>query len=125
MSVYIIAIGGTGARFAEAVVHLGAAGLYAQGNQVENLEILFVDPDKGNGNVEGAVRTLKIYQECAQVIDGGIDKNLNWWMQTEVKQFEGGLWSPFEDSNQSKLRDVFKCQHPALKRRCSRASLIG
>lgn len=108
MSVYIIAIGGTGAKFAEAVAHLAASGLYARGNQVENLEILFVDPDKGNGNLETADRTLKSYQKCAGVIEEGIDQELHWWMQTEVSLFQGGLWSPFKDQEKFRLRDVFR-----------------
>jgi hypothetical protein len=108
MSVYVIAIGGTGAKFAEAVAHLAAAGFYSKGDYSEKIEILFVDPDKGNGNLKASDGTVKVYQKCAETIDRGINKNLDWWMQTEVNLFQGGLWSPFKVQDKFRLRDVFK-----------------
>jgi hypothetical protein len=49
---FIIAIGGTGSRCAEAVIHLAAAGLFEQ-----PIHLLVIDPDQNNGNTV-AVRTL-------------------------------------------------------------------
>ena len=69
MSVYVIAIGGTGAKFAESVAHLAAAGFYSKGNHSEKIEILFVDPDKGNGNLKASDGAVKIYKKCAATID--------------------------------------------------------
>lgn len=106
--VYVIAIGGTGAKFVEAISHLAAAGFYSKGERTEKIEILFVDPDKGNGNLKVANSSIKVYQKCAETIDKGIDKNLNWWMQTEVNLFQEGLWSPFKDQETFRLRDAFK-----------------
>jgi len=58
---YLIAVGGTGAKIAEAVVHLAAAGLLPSPCQ---LKILFVDADEGNGNVRRAIQTAKVYRDC-------------------------------------------------------------
>lgn len=54
---YFIAVGGTGARCAEAMLHLCAAGLGP-----EDLWMGFVDPDASNGNLERAKDLLKLYQ---------------------------------------------------------------
>ena len=99
MSVYIIAIGGTGARFAEAVAHLSAAGLLAKDNDPEDLQILFVDRDTGNGNLVATDKTLDIYQRCQEII-GGNRENL---MPTKLERL--GLWSI---SNEGRLADAFK-----------------
>lgn len=107
MSVYIIAIGGTGAKFVEAISHMAAAGLYSQGEQTEKIEILFVDPDKGNGSLKASNSSVRLYQNCAKTIDCGVKENPNW-MQAEVSLFQEGLWSPFKDQEKFRLRDVFK-----------------
>lgn len=102
MSTYIIAIGGTGAKFVEAVIHLAFAGIYAQTNRVENLQILIVDPDTGNGNIVAAYSTtLDRYQQCAQILRGGIDQNLSWWMGSQVNKFSSGLLSPFNKNGKT------------------------
>lgn len=108
MSVYVIAIGGTGAKFIEAVSHLAAAGLYTTGGRTEKIEVLFVDPDKGNGNLKAADSAIKTYRKCAETIDQGINSTLNWWMQTEVNFFQQGLWSPFREQDEFRLRDAFR-----------------
>lgn len=99
MSVYIIAIGGTGARFAEAVAHLAAAGLLVKDNDPQDLQILFVDRDTGNGNLAAADKTLKIYQKCQEIV-GGNKENL---MPTKLEQL--GVWSI---SNEIRLTDAFR-----------------
>lgn len=48
MSIYIIGIGGTGARCIEAIIHFAALGLFNQ----ETLHLLFVDADETNGNLD-------------------------------------------------------------------------
>lgn len=55
---YFIGIGGTGARCAEALLHLCAAGLGP-----EELWMGFVDPDASNGNLERTKDLLKLYQD--------------------------------------------------------------
>ncbi|MGK7883228.1 MAG: hypothetical protein AB4057_01210 [Crocosphaera sp.] len=107
MSVYVIGVGGTGAKFVEAVSHLAVAGLYSQGDRTPEIKVLLVDPDKGNGNVKEADTSLKVAQNCLGTIDKGINTELNWWMQTEISLFEGGLWSPFTKQDEFRLRDAF------------------
>jgi len=101
---YIIAIGGTGSKLAEAIIHAAAMGIYVNGANAEDLNILFVDPDRGNGNLSAAEKVLKTYQACAKIVE--YDNKIPW-MRTKVEQFQGGLWSPFSKLN-IRLRDIFK-----------------
>ncbi|WP_375493378.1 hypothetical protein [uncultured Nostoc sp.] len=102
MSVYILAIGGTGAKFAEAVAHAAAVGIFSKDFPPEDLHILFVDPDKGNGNLSAATTTIGIYQKCQTKING--DSSISW-MQTKINSW--GSLSPFADAD-IRLRDYFK-----------------
>ena len=105
MSAYIIAIGGTGAKFAQAVVHAAASGLFKKEDSVlEKLNILFVDPDKGNGNLSETTKIIKNYQECYRYVNSDNDIP---WMATKIEKFQEGLWSPVNDVN-FRLRDAFK-----------------
>jgi hypothetical protein len=104
MSAYIIAIGGTGAKFAQAVVHTAASGLFKKQDVIENLNILFVDPDKGNGNLSETTKIIKNYQECYGYVNSG---NNIPWMATRIEKFQEGLWSPVNNVN-FRLRDAFK-----------------
>lgn len=56
---YYIGVGGTGARLAEALVHLCAAGLGP-----EKLHLFLVDPDQANGNLARTLNLIKLYQRC-------------------------------------------------------------
>jgi hypothetical protein len=92
MSMYIIGIGGTGAKCIEAVIQQAAIGIFGQ----ETLNLLFVDADENNGNLERASKSLKIYQDC-------YDLNLadkHPWMKTKIESF--GLWSPFANTSVNK-----------------------
>ena len=105
MTLYIIAIGGTGAKIVEAVAHLAAAGIYSTPEgKLEKIKILSLDPDKGNGNIAAADKTLKVYQKCSEII--GQDNTLAL-MQSEIEQFQGGLLSPFAQAR-VKLGDAFE-----------------
>ena len=53
---YFIGIGGTGARLAESLVHLCAAGLGPQ-----NLTLFLIDPDQGNGNLARTTSLMDAY----------------------------------------------------------------
>lgn len=59
MKLYLVAAGGSGAKVAEALVHLCAAGLGP-----ESLHILSVDTDDDNGNLARLVATESAYQGC-------------------------------------------------------------
>ena len=47
MTLYIIAIGGTGARCVEAITQCAATGLFT----AEPIKVVFVDADESNGNL--------------------------------------------------------------------------
>lgn len=53
---YFIGIGGTGARLAEALVHLCAAGLGPK-----DLTLFLIDPDQGNGNLARTTSLMEAY----------------------------------------------------------------
>ena len=86
MSVYIIGIGGTGARCIEAIIHAAATGLLED----RTINLLFVDADETNGNLDRAQRTLDLYQRC-QALNLADEKIP--WMKVKFENF--GLWSPF------------------------------
>jgi hypothetical protein len=87
---FIIAIGGSGAKCVESIVQIAATGLYTK----EEIEVLFVDPDENNGNVDRARKTLSTYQECQKLVTGGSTEQQIDWMSTPVKSYD--LWSPFK-----------------------------
>ena len=103
MAAYIIAIGGTGAKVAEAIVHAGAAGMFTKRSEsTEDVQILFVDPDKGNGNSRVATRTIEIYKKCQNLFNS--NQNIPW-MGTKIESLGGS--SPFNKADE-RLRDYFK-----------------
>ena len=113
MSIYIIGIGGTGAKCVEAVAQLAAVGLFTE----EPIKVLFIDADETNGNLERARNSLAIYKNCYELVAGG-DKQQSAWMKTRIESFD--LWSPFgQDSMNKQLKTLFnyntiKQNQPAL-----------
>jgi hypothetical protein len=93
---YIICIGGSGAKCLESIVHLAATGLLGD----SKLEVLFVDPDESNGNVERTRNSLNIYQKCQELVNAGDRAIDSGWMSAEIKYH--GLWSPFAETSQSR-----------------------
>jgi hypothetical protein len=61
----VVAVGGTGAKVAEAIVHTAAAGL-----GVDRLLIGFVDQDSGNGNTSRGVETVRAYAAARSAMRG-------------------------------------------------------
>jgi hypothetical protein len=105
-SLYIIAIGGTGAKCAEAIVHLVAAGLFTPDPLKDSrVKIFFVDPDQSNGNVTHAQKTIKAYQDCYDVFKNSTSKDWQMpWMKMPLES--RGIWSPFGGGNKT-LIDFF------------------
>ncbi len=95
---YFIGIGGTGARVAEALVHLCAAG-YGP----EELSVFLIDPDEGNGNLSRTKTALTSYQRArrrfAEPRDGVK------LFATDVATPDPPVWSIF------KRRDVRLADH--------------
>ncbi|NEO99242.1 MAG: hypothetical protein F6K58_11275 [Symploca sp. SIO2E9] len=103
MAVYIIGIGGSGAKCIEAVIQLTAVGLFSE-ESVESIKPLFVDADETNGNLEQARSSLSIYKKCNDLMAGG-DTQQSAWMKTKIESFD--LWSPFGSDNLHKDLKAF------------------
>ncbi len=86
MSIYIIGIGGTGAKCIESIIQLAAVGAFAN----QEIHLLFVDADETNGNLDRAKRSLEIYQKCQEI---GVTLDNSPWLKTKITSY--GLWSPF------------------------------
>ncbi len=113
MTMYLIGIGGTGAKCVEAVTKLASIGLFPE----QSIKVLFIDADETNGNLQRARDSLKTFQKCYQLVST-TDKKKCPWMKTKIESFD--LWSPFTDLNSNKeLRSFFnyntiKQNQPAL-----------
>ncbi|MCG9891666.1 MAG: tubulin-like doman-containing protein [Thermosynechococcaceae cyanobacterium MS004] len=107
MSLYIVSIGGTGAKCVESIIHLAAAGLF--GN--EKIQILFIDPDESNGNLTRTRETLTTYQACRRaVVESGAAAAS--WMQPSIEALE--VWSPFSGSINKSLGAYFNYESYAF-----------
>jgi hypothetical protein len=98
MNYYVIGIGGTGAKCVEALIHLSAGGLMPEGE----LYVVFVDPDKSNGNLERASITLQQYSNCKKLKLGKTDL-----LKTEIIADKPNVWSPFENEIRPSLANFF------------------
>lgn len=98
--VYVIGIGGTGAKCIRAAVHLHAAGAYGQDVR---LGVLLVDADASNGNLQAARETIQRAIEAGSVL-----------RETNVSLFSGalenyGYWNPLgEYSDRLTLSDIYR-----------------
>jgi hypothetical protein len=99
MSFYVVAIGGTGSRCVEALIHLAAAGLMTQ----ERIQVLFIDPDESNGNLTRTRNTLKDYQACRSLVVENAGSTP--WLQTPIESLD--VWSPFQDGANKTLGTFF------------------
>lgn len=110
---YLIGIGGTGAKCLEALTKLAAVGLFTE----QTLKVLFIDADETNGNLDRARSSLKTYTKSYDLMAGG-DKQQCPWMKTRIESFD--LWSPFAGVGLNKELKVFfnyntiKQNQPAL-----------
>ena len=94
MSLYVIGIGGTGAKCLEAITQVAAVGLFGE----KAIKLLFVDADESNGNLERAKSSLQKYQKCYRLMSG--DKQQYNWLKTPIESY--GLWSPFGNTSSNK-----------------------
>ena len=98
MGLYLIGIGGTGAKCVEAVAQLAAIGLFTE----EPIKVLFVDADETNGNLARARTSISIYKRTYDLMPTG-DKTQCGWMKSKIESFDN--WSPFTDEKE--LRTFF------------------
>ncbi|WP_404785086.1 hypothetical protein [Altericista sp. CCNU0014] len=106
MSLYIVSIGGTGAKCVESIIHLAAAGLLG----TEKIQVLFIDPDESNGNLTRARETLATYQACRRAIAQSTRPTS--WMQAPIESLE--VWSPFSGSLNKSLGSYFNYESYAF-----------
>jgi hypothetical protein len=91
---YYIGVGGTGARVAEALVHLCAAGLGP-----DELFLMLVDPDAGNGNLARTSELISRYQDVQLQITtraDGVDL-----FKTKIVTPDPVVWTIFDQQNQT------------------------
>ena len=97
MAYYAIGIGGTGSKCLETLIHLAAAGMMPD---KQDLYVLFVDPDAANGSLGRAVKTLECYKTFfnnAQLAQPDL-------LQTQIDSTANPIFSPFNDGNDDKPR---------------------
>tara|TARA_B100000959_G_scaffold280153_1_gene341494 strand:- start:3492 stop:4991 length:1500 start_codon:yes stop_codon:yes gene_type:complete len=98
--IYIIGIGGTGAKCVRSAVHLHAAGAYGTDTQ---LGVMLIDADASNGNLQSARETLQIASDACEVM-----------RDTQVSFFSGpirnyGLWNPLGGyADRLTLSDIYR-----------------
>ena len=98
MGYYAIGIGGTGSKCLESLMHLAAAGMMP--DLKEELYVLFVDPDKANGSLERAVKTL----ECYKTFSNNPQLAQRHLLQTKIDSVANPIFSPFDDGDDDKPR---------------------
>lgn len=104
MGYYAIGIGGTGAKCLESLIHLAAAGMMPNN---DDLYMLFVDPDEANGSLTRAKATLTHYKEFSTESRLAQSSLLT----THIISAEDPVWTPFtEDAANPCLEDFFKYQ---------------
>ena len=103
MGYYAIGIGGTGAKCLESLMHLAAAGMMP--DKKEELYVLFVDPDKANGCLGRAVKTL----ECYKTFSNNSQLAQPCLLQTKIDSVATPIFSPFDggDDDKPRLEDFF------------------
>ncbi|MBK8464912.1 MAG: hypothetical protein IPL32_03695 [Chloracidobacterium sp.] len=97
MSYYAIGIGGTGAKCLESLIHLAAAGLMPD---EEDLNLLFVDPDGANGSLGRATSLLSNYRDCRAGRVAGFDlfkTPINPTLKQGSTEPNSDIWSPLEN----------------------------
>ena len=108
MGYYAIGIGGTGAKCLESLIHLAAAGMMPDN---DDLYILFVDPDDANGSLDRANTTLNHYK----AFHDNNQLSQSCMLQTKIDSATNPIFSPFDkqDDDKPNLSGFFK--FPSLK----------
>ena len=100
MALYVIPIGGSGAKAAEALVHLAAAGAV----DVDEMFLLFVDPDQSNGSLGRAQLAAQEYRSCQTFRTGRVKNDL---FRVRMSTPNPSVWNPFSIADPS-LRKIFQ-----------------
>lgn len=109
---YYIGVGGTGARVAEALIHLCAAGLGP-----DELFLMLIDPDAGNGNLSRTTELIKKYQDIQKQIGTRADDVKVF--RTKIVTPTPEVWNIFDQQNQTLSSfiglNTLEATAPALK----------
>lgn len=108
MSNFVVAVGGSGAKLMQTLVHLTAAGLLPAHRR--ELFGLLVDPDENNGNVEECLELFKAYEQCRTQLGTqmGATDFLSGALRLE------GPYTPLRDGRVDTLKEIF--QYDKLER---------
>jgi hypothetical protein len=98
MSNFVVAVGGTGAKLMQSLIHLGAAGMFPP--ERPDLSGLLVDPDESNGNIDECKTLQETYQACENLAVGKTDL-----FRSKIKLT--GPWTPLTNQRTDTLRDIF------------------
>ncbi|NNF57203.1 MAG: hypothetical protein HKN04_03090 [Rhodothermaceae bacterium] len=90
---YYIGIGGTGARVAESLLHLCAAGYGPN-----RLKLFIIDPDEGNGNLSRTKELIARYQTARRHLQDQAAPGFPLFA-TEISTPDPLVWSIFEHGN--------------------------
>ena len=104
----IIAIGGSGIRVVEAVVHLAATGFFTT---KDKLYILFVDPDINNANLKRAFSVLQEYRNLRHKLN---NKERLPIFAADI-DFSKNVFNPLEGASRT-LDDTFRLQRDDLSK---------
>ena len=112
MKNYVIAVGGTGAKVVQSMIHLGAAGVLPAGTS--QMDIILVDPDENNGSVSDCQRAGKDYLACSgkelQTDAAAIRGTQLQLGNTNLFNLHLGLtgpWTPVRNPHADTLKDIF------------------
>lgn len=116
MSLYVIGVGGTGAKCLESVVQAASVGIISN-SPAEPINLLFVDADETNGNLDRAKSSLVLYQKCRSLFPQDSPSLL--WLRNRLESLP--VWSPFGQVSTNKNLGSFfsyntmRQNSPALK----------
>ena len=91
MQNYIISIGGTGAKCLEAFVHMNAAGLMEKNDEIK---IIYVDPDSGNGNLHKTMVTVNSYIDAYESARLNTIKDIPFFKNKIEPLTKDAPWNP-------------------------------
>lgn len=104
MGYYFISIGGSGAKVMESLTHLCAAGLLPNQEKEEQLYVMAIDPDVGNGNLK---RSSSVLNNLVRAQKVRLGRNIPLF-KTNVEMADPFIWNPTE--HDKKLDDIMAYQ---------------
>jgi hypothetical protein len=102
VSNFLLSVGGSGAKFTEALIHLGAAGFLPAHRR--ELFVQLVDPDENNGNVDACLALHNTYRQCRETI--GVNLGTSDFLSSAIQV--DGPWTPVDSTKVDSLRAIFQ-----------------